>query len=360
MKRLVLVGSGHPHLLLLERFARTRPAGVELTLVSRGPRQLYSGMLSGCLAGMYPPEALQVDLPALVKAAGARLEQSGAQMLEAGARRVQLGDGRWLDYDVASVDVGSAAAHDEVPGVRALAVPLKPLGEALARLQAPTAGPLLVVGGGAAGVELALCLQARTGLPAALVESGPRLLSGLSERAARLAARELSRRGIALYLEDAVLALEPGSARLRSGRTLAFGTCVWATGPRPAPLLASCGAALDAQGYLAVADTLESSSHPGLFAAGDCAGFVSGQRVPRSGVFAVREAPVLAHNVLARLLGSGRLRTYRAQTGYLALLNAGDGTAIGSWRGLGGHGAALLRLKDRLDRGFMRRFRQIA
>jgi selenide, water dikinase len=361
MKRLVLLGSGHPHLLLLERLVREPLAGVEVVLVSLGPAQLYSGMLSGCLAGMYRPAQLQVDLPALTRAAGARLETSGAQALEADARRVRLGDGRVLDYDVASLDVGSAPARDDVPGVRALAVPLKPLEVALARLQALPQGPLLVVGGGSAGVELALCLQARTGRPTALVESGPRVPHELSARAQALTARLLSRRGIALHVGEEVVALVPGetglhSAQLRSGRTLPFASCVWAAGPRPSPLLAACGAALDAQGYLAVADTLESTSHPGLFAAGDCAGFVSGQDVPKAGVYAVREAPVLWRNVRARLRGERALRSYRAQSGYLALLNAGDGTAVGAWRGLAGHGAALLRLKDRIDRRFMRRF----
>ncbi len=361
MKRLVLIGSGHPHLLLLQRLTRERLPGVEVTLVSKGTRQLYSGMLSGCLAGMYPPGALQVALPALARGAGARLEPSGAEALDAAEQRVQLGDGRVLAYDVASVDVGSAPAADELPGVRELAVPLKPLETALSRLTPRTAGPLLVVGGGAAGVELALCLQARGASPVTLVAREAELPSGLSASAQRLALRLLARRGIALHREEEVVALHRGEhglhrAQLRSGGTLPFATCVWATGPRPAPLLSSCGAALDAEGYLAVSDTLESTSQPGLFAAGDCAGFVSEQQVPKAGVYAVRQAPVLWHNVRARLRGEGALRSYRAQRGALTLLNAGDGTALGSWHAVGAHGRAVLRLKDAIDRRWMRRF----
>ncbi|HET9451326.1 MAG TPA: FAD-dependent oxidoreductase [Aggregicoccus sp.] len=361
MKRLVLIGSGHPHLLLLERLTRERLPGVEVVLVSKGSTQLYSGMLSGCLAGMYPPEALQVALPELARSADARLETSGAEAVDAAARRVRLGDGRELGYDVASIDVGSASAADDLPGVRELAVPLKPLDEALSRLAQLPEGPLLVVGGGAAGVELVLCLQARGAAPVTLVAREAEIPDGLSARAQRLALRLLSRRGIVLHCDEEVEALvrsEEGlhRAQLRSGRALPFATCVWAAGPRPAPLLASCGAALDADGYLAVTDTLESTSHRGLFAAGDCAGFVSGQRVPKAGVYAVREAPVLWHNVRARLLGEGALREYRAQRGALTLLNAGDGTALGSWHGVGVHGRAVLRVKDAIDRQWMRRF----
>ncbi len=135
---------------------------------------------------------------------------------------------------------------------------------------------------------------------------------------------------------------------------------MWATGARPPPLFAGSGAALDAHGYLAVEDTLRSPSHPELFAAGDCAGFTSGQRVPKAGVYSVRQGPVLSANLRAALTGQGPLQPYLAQTGFLSLLNAGDGTAIASWKRLAFHGRALWRLKDTIDRRFMARFQRLA
>jgi selenide,water dikinase len=361
VRRLLLAGPGHAHLFVLEALARAPWPGVEVVLVARGRTQLYSGMVPGYLAGQYPLEALSFNLEGLARAAGARLEPEGAATLDAERREVRLGDGRTLGYDVASFDIGSLpAGEDGVPGVREHAVVLKPLEGVLRLASEQHLGPLLVVGGGAAGVELALCLQARTGRPTVLLEEGAQVPRGASRAAARRVHTLLSRRGLCVRTGVRVTALEAGVAHLDTGERLAFGTCVWATGARAPALFAASGAAVDARGYLAVSDTLESPSHPGLFASGDCAGFTSGQHVPKAGVYAVRQGPVLRDNLRARLTGEGPLRPYSAQRDFLSLLNAGDGTAVGAWKGLAVQGRAVWKLKDAIDRRFMERFQRLA
>lgn len=346
----------------MEALARAPLPDVEVVLVSQGATQLYSGMVPGHLAGQYALEQLTFDLPSLARAAGARLEPSGAESLDAHQRELRLGSGQVLPYDVASFDIGSLPAGDDVPGVREHAVTLKPLERALIQLtealRAP--GPLLVVGGGAAGVELALCLQARTGRPVTLVEQGPRVPRGGSPSAARRVRSLLQRRGVTLRLDTAVVSLSASTAHLSSGETLPFGACVWATGARAPTLFASSGAAVDARGYLAVRDTLQSPSHPELFAAGDCAGFTSGQPVPKAGVYSVRQGPVLGANLRAHLTGAGPLKDYRAQADFLSLLNTGDGTAVAVWKGLALEGRLAWRLKDTIDRRFMARFQSLS
>lgn len=362
MKRLVLVGPGHAHLYVLEALAHTPLPGVETVLVSLGTRQLYSGMVPGWIAGDYTIEQLSFQLEGLARAAGARLEPSGAAELRASQRELRLGDGRVLGYDVASFDIGSLPAGTELPGVKEHAHVLKPLERALAVLTEAKSvpGPLLIVGGGAAGVELALCLQARTQRPTALIERGDEVPQGMPPSARQLLLKLLKRRGVALHTGSALVSLSSEAARLESGESLPFTTCVWATGPRAPELFARSGAAVEARGYLAVEDTLRSPSHPELFAAGDCAGFVSGQHVPKAGVYAVRQGPVLAANLRAVLTGQGPLQPYRAQRGFLSLMNAGDGTAVGSWKGLAFHGRSMWRLKDAIDRRFMARFQRLA
>ena len=362
MKRLVLVGPGHAHLYVLEALARAPLPGVETVLVSLGARQLYSGMVPGWIAGDYTVEQLSLELEGLARAAGARLEPSGAAQLRAHQRELQLGDGRVLGYDVASFDIGSLPGGAELPGVKEHARVLKPLERALTALTeaASQSGPLLVVGGGAAGVELALCLQARTRRPTTLVERGDEVPRGMPRSARRLVLGLLERRGVALRTGSALVSLSPEAARLESGESLPFTTCVWATGARAPELFAGSGAAVDARGYLAVEDTLRSASHPELFAAGDCAGFIRGQLVPKAGVYAVRQGPVLTDNLRAVLTGQGSVRAYRAQRGFLSLMNAGDGTAVGAWKGLAFHGRSMWRLKDTIDRRFMARFQRLA
>src|SRR6185503_9595539 len=85
------------------------------------------------------------------------------------------------------------------------------------------------------------------------------------------------------------------------------------------------------RGYLSVRPTLQSTADVAVFAAGDAADLF-GDVVPKAGVYAVRQAPVLWQN-LQRFLAGTPLRTYRPQSGYLSLLNCGDGTAILDYHG---------------------------
>ena len=76
----------------------------------------------------------------------------------------------------------------------------------------------------------------------------------------------------------------------------------------------------------------------------------------KAGVYAVRCGPILAEN-LRRLAARRDLRVYRPQRGFLSLLNLGDGTAIGVERGFSFEGRWVMRLKDRIDRRFMEKYR---
>jgi selenide,water dikinase len=133
---------------------------------------------------------------------------------------------------------------------------------------------------------------------------------------------------------------------------------VWATGATPIefPRHAGLGRlATDEAGFIEVRDTLQAVGFDDVFAVGDCARLVDQRWVPRAGVYAVRQGPILEGNLRARLEGSA-LRTYRAQRDFLALLNLGDGRALGSKWGHAGSGRLLHRLKDWIDRRFMDRF----
>ncbi len=95
--------------------------------------------------------------------------------------------------------------------------------------------------------------------------------------------------------------------------------------------------------------------HDEFFAVGDCAAWTAGPGLAKAGVYAVRQGPVLAHNLIARIRGE-RLRAYRPQRDFLSLLNLGDGGAIGTKWGVSVEGRAVFALKDWIDRRFVRRF----
>ncbi|MCA9511631.1 MAG: FAD-dependent oxidoreductase, partial [Myxococcales bacterium] len=131
---------------------------------------------------------------------------------------------------------------------------------------------------------------------------------------------------------------------------------VWATGAAAHPFVAESAlpaAALDERGFARIGATLEVAGCDGLFAVGDCASLPG---TAKAGVYAVRQGPVLADNLRAAHRGEPLAR-YAPQRDFLRLLNLGDGTAIAAKWGLAARGALAMRLKDRIDRGFMRRYR---
>lgn len=353
MKRLVLVGPGNAHLLVLAGLAQRPLPGVEVHLVALGPRQPYSAMLSGLLAGEYTESEVHIDLVRLCERAGAVLHGQGASGVDLAARRVELRDGTALAFDIAALNVGAVAPP--LPG-REQALGLKPLVEAPAALAAlRRAQRVVVMGGGAAGVELALCLSTQGTAEITLVARSTRLPHDASGAMDRAAQRLLAARGVR-RVEGRVVAVERAGVRLASGALLPCDAALDARGAAPVPWLRATGLQFGGRGFVQVDDALRSTSHPFVFGAGDTIDFASGQRVPRAGVFAVRQAKTLAHNLRAALADRGALVTYRAQRRHLAILDAGDGTALLGFGAQAVHSRWALSLKRAIDARFMRRF----
>ncbi|NDU99549.1 selenide, water dikinase SelD [Pseudoroseicyclus tamaricis] len=355
---LVLIGGGHAHALVLRRWAMRPLTGARLTLVDPGPVTAYSGMLPGFTAGHYPLEALQIDLVRLARAAGARLVIGRAEGIDLERREVRVAGRPPVGFDVASLDIGITSAMHALPGFAEYAVPAKPLGAFATRwaaLREAGAEELVVIGGGIAGLELAMAMA--HALPRArvrVVERGA-LLSRLPERSARAIREELA--GKVEVVEGAPVAeVRAGAVVLEDGRELASDFTVGAAATAPQGWLADTRLALH-DGFVTTGSTLQTSD-PAVFAAGDCAHYGWAPR-PKAGVYAVRAAPVLFHNLRVALEERGRMRRYRPQKDYLKLVSLGGKRAIGARSGLVFRGGWAWRWKDHIDRRFMERLSDV-
>jgi selenide,water dikinase len=365
---LVLVGAGHAHVQVLRSLAMRPLPGVRTTLVVDRPEAVYSGMVPGFVAGDYAARELEIDAVPLARRAGARVVLAPARRVDAAARRIEVEGRPALPYDLASLDVGSSVRGLELPGVREHALATRPIRAFVDALEAAldrarrTEGESLrvaSVGGGAAGVELVLTLEARlraAGVPAAytLLFDGPRVLAGHGPRLARAAEAELRRRGVELRRARASGVAKDGV--LVEGALLPFDLVLWAAGAAPPELVASSPLPRDDGGFVRVRDTFQVDGFDDLFAVGDCASLGAHPEVPKAGVYAVRSGPVLEANLRRRLAGRP-LRRYRPQRDFLALLNLGDRRALGGKWGLAVSGSSVWWLKDRIDRRFVERFR---
>jgi NADH dehydrogenase FAD-containing subunit len=216
-----------------------------------------------------------------------------------------------------------------------------------------------VVGGGAAGVELALAIRASLSrlFPHAhvsLVTPEHGFLSGHASAVRQSALAKLSKRGIPVRFAEAVG--EADGLLLSNGAHLPVDCVIAATGSRAPRWLARSGLARSNGDYVAVGPDLRCISHPSIFAAGDIIDRVD-RDLPRSGVHAVKAGPVLAANLRAALCG-GSLRHYMPRTRTLYILATGDRRAILSWGNFTLSGSFAWHLKDRIDRRFVKRYRR--
>ncbi|WP_137111760.1 selenide, water dikinase SelD [Rhodobacter sp. SY28-1] len=358
IKDLVLIGGGHSHALVLRMWAMSPLPGTRLTLINPDPAAPYTGMLPGVIAGHYRREELMIDLVRLTRFAGARLILDRATGIDRDARLVHLAGRPPLPYDLAAIDIGITS---DLPGAPAT-IAAKPLGPYAAAWETFLTGRLpnpriTILGAGLGGVELALASSHRLQALGAdaqvtLIDRADQFLPALSRNARTSLGRYLAQAGVTLRLGTAVTATDATSVTLASGETLPSDFTLTATGARPHPWLANTG--LDHQDGFLLTDVTLRTSDPLIFASGDCATMTDAPR-PKAGVFAVRAAPVLLHNLRAALTGKP-LKPFRPQSDYLKLIALGAQTALAEKWGLTATGPRLWRLKDRIDRRFMDRF----
>jgi selenide, water dikinase len=375
LKRLLLVGAGHAHLEILRRLHRRPLREVELEVVSLGPLHHYSGMAPGYLQGIYREEEIAVRVPDLVARAGGRFVAGRAVGIMPGEQRVRVETSageRLISYDLVSFAVGSNTAGVEDPGVAAEAQRIKPLArvrdlrQRLLALAEDGEGevPLAVVGGGAAGVEVALAAaavleKARTRTPhrITLLDAGGEILPGYRERFRRRAGAILAERGIAVRTGQRVAAVTAEEIVIADGGRVPSRLTVWLTGAVAWPLFQGSGLPLDERGFLLLDDALRSLADPRIFAVGDCGTLASHPDTPKAGVYAVREGPVLWQSLKAAITG-GEPPHYTPQQGFLSILNTADGRALLDYKGIVSHSRWAWRLKDAIDRRFMARYQK--
>ena len=373
VKDLVLVGGGHSHVAVLKRFGMKPVPGVRLTLICRDVHTPYSGMLPGFVAGHYSFDETHIDLGALARFANARFFHSDVSGLDFIEKRVLCDNRPPVPYDVLSINIGSAPRTADVPGAIETAVPVKPINRFLERWEAlrhramTHTGRLrvAVVGGGAGGVEILLAIQHRLRAERGAAEEieyhlfsgNETILPTHNRNVQRVFAKTLQDRGVTVHSGKPVVEVTPGHLRTEDGQTIDADEILWVTAAGAAAWPGKAGLATDEAGFIAVGDTLQSTSHENVFAAGDIASMINYPR-PKSGVFAVRQGRPLAKN-LRRALLSQRLKPFSPQKRFFSLISTGDKYAVASRGGWSLKGRSVWRWKDWIDRRFMQKFNEL-
>jgi len=375
-QEIVLIGAGHAHLQIVQWWRKRPLPGVRMTLVSAFDRAAYSGMLAGVIAGRFEPEEMLIDLPRLCERSDVQLIVDRAIRLDPATRTIELAHQPALTFDVASINIGSVPGQERLWQSHRMLLSVKPMATFWQRFQTrqqelltqwreaelPKRLQFVVVGAGAAGIELALCLEERIhndDLPidVHLVDAASEVWRSASPGAIRRTRKLLKYRGVDLHLEQRVVDCDeegPSALVFEDGSRLRCDLAIWTTAAAPPAVLQGFAVPRSEGGFVLVDRTLRTTGEVPIFAAGDTAEFPV--PIPKAGVYSVRQGPILWHNLRAILTGKP-LQTYNPQRGFLALLACGDGTAILDYKGWSIRSGWAWGLKCWIDRAFVRRFR---
>ncbi len=373
VKDLILVGGGHAHVSVLRKFGMQPIPGLRITLITRDIHTPYSGMLPGYIAGHYEYDECHIDLGPLTRFANARLYHDEVTQLDLENKLVHVQNRPPISYDLISINSGSRPRVIDVPGADEFALVAKPIDvflqrwEKLQRQVEESSGEfkIVVVGGGAGGVELALSAQLRLQtllssnqdnpkrLKFSLLTQGSGILSTHNAGVQKRFMKVLTERNIELLLNHSVTEISQDYVSVNSDKKVNADACIFVTNASAPKWPKQSGLDVDGEGFISVNDFLQSTSHPEVFAVGDVASLPDPR--PKSGVFAVRQGPVLAKNLIFAATNQS-LTKYRAQKNFLGLISTGDKYAVASRGSWSWQGEWLWRAKDWIDREFMKKF----
>ena len=332
---LVLIGGGHSHVQVIRRFAMKPLPSTHMTVVVDQPVAVYSGMVPGFVAGQYRAEELQIDVVPLARRAMARTIMSAATRIDPDAKLVYLADRPPIRYDLAAIDIGSTVAGLELPGIREHALPTRPITELVRRtdalverVRARTPGSnfrVVIVGGGAGGVELAFTLWERLGvredsaIEVSIVHAIDEVLPGYPPGLIERVRRNARERNIEIVPHRRVASAGEDVIVFEDGDTMPYDALIWVTGAVSHSVFTDSGMPTDSRGFVRTRSTLQVEGYDDLFAVGDCATMNDYPKTPKAGVYAVRQGPYLTDNLRAKIEGKA-LEHYRPQKNFLTLL----------------------------------------
>ena len=347
-RRIVVVGGGYVGLYAAMRLQRRlRPGEAHVTVIDVRSYMTYQPFLPEAAAGNLEPRHVVVPLRrvlnrcTVVKGLIVGIDPATRTV----SAQVRTGEQIEVPYDTLVMAPGSVPRTLPIPGLAERGIGFERIKESVYHRNrvieqidsaSSTRGPALraralnfvFVGGGYAGVEALAELEDMARYAARfypdlrqdelhwyLVEASGRILPEVGEEMGRYTVEELRRRGIEVRLETRLESAEEGRIRLSDGTEFDSNTLVWTAGVKPNPLVEMSGLPIDERGRLKATAELRVDGVPDHWTAGDCAAVPDltkdpGQFCGPSAQHAVRQAKVLADNIIADLRGQP-LKSYK-------------------------------------------------
>jgi len=366
-KHLVLIGGGHAHMMTLENTGEFVEKGFKVTVIGPSFYHYYSGMGPGMLGGTYSPDDIRFATRDVVEKHGGVFVKDKVEKIDPDKKEIYTQTGQTFSYDVLSFNAGSYVPM-QAPENSNNIYPVKPiekLMEAADKLKVLFSQKKImvsIVGGGPSSAEIAgnvrqLAKKVNKHMPDIRIFAGKKFMASFPESVRSRVFSSLHNRGIEILETGFVKEIKTDEVCLESGETFSTDFIFIAMGVIPSTIFEESGLPVGPDKGLLVNKYLQSVKYPEIFGGGDCIYFED-QPLDKVGVYAVRENPILLHNLMATLQGDN-LEVFDPGPEYLLIFNIGDGLGVFKKKWLVFSGKIASMIKDYIDRRFMNKFQAI-
>ncbi|GIO12966.1 NADH dehydrogenase-like protein YjlD [Cohnella xylanilytica] len=295
-KHILILGGGYGGLLAaLSARKNLSLDDARITLVNRYPTHQIITELHRLAGDTIKEKAVALPLEKLLRGKDVNVMVDTVTEIRPNDKKVLLESGATVTYDALVVALGSETAFFGIPGLQENSFTLKSVDDANrirahveARLDAykqsgdKKDATIVVGGGGLTGIELVGEFADRLpeicrgkGIDFAdiklyVVEAGPAILPVLPPDLIARAVSSLEKRGVEIITGVAITEATKDTVSLKDGRVLESNTIIWTGGVQGHPVVANSGIEVN-RGRATVTESLQSTSHPEVFLAGDCA-----------------------------------------------------------------------------------------
>ena len=372
LKHIVLLGMGHTNLEIARRWQQEPIPQTKLTCISNFRFSTYSGMLPSAVAGYINKNEIDIDYLNLQNRNDICMNFDEVVGLDAPSSLIHIKNSNPIKYDVLSIGIGSIT-KPICDFKNKYFLNIKPIQTFIPRLT-KTAGELqktdnyeptiAVLGGGVAGVEIALAVDRWMAsnntfqhYNVKIIDKSDKLTPKLKLRTQKKVSQIVSKRKIAFYPKREVTSYESGLINTSNSEKIEADIVISAIGAYPPALISELNIPLAKDGFIETKQTLRSVSGLPIFAVGDC-GSIQNMNVPKAGVYAVRQGPILWKNIIATL-NNTELANFVPQSDYLKLINTSDGKAILEYKMFTIYSKFCYWLKNYIDRKFLSQFKDL-
>ena len=251
-KHAVVIGAGFGGLACAKKLRKLDSYSV--TLIDRNPYQLFSPLLYQVATASLPED--DIAFPVRTAYQDVQFMRADVTNVDATKKELTLSNGKTISYDDLILAVGSEGTTFGIPGVAEHAFQMKSVGDAreirhslLSAYESVEDGLLpletlnvVIVGGGPTGVELAGAVKElqheihrefehiAPKATVTLLEAGPRLLPTFHPHSSKYTLKTLTKMGVHVQVDAAVVEATSRSLRLKDGREIVAGTRIWAAG----------------------------------------------------------------------------------------------------------------------------------